>query len=76
MPPLKPEELAAELDLAEGSLSDHARIVLAAIADGRIGPSQGATIITALSAAGRVVEVDELIRRIESLEQRSQGTRP
>ena len=74
VPPLKPEELAAELDLAEGSLSDHARTVLAAIADGRIGPSQGATIITALSAAARVVEVDELISRIEALEQRSQGT--
>lgn len=52
----------------EGGLADQAKAVVAKIADGTISPEQGSTIMQALSAQARVVEVDELVRRVGELE--------
>jgi hypothetical protein len=67
--PLKPEEPVTELELPpSATLSDAARCVIAAAADGQIPPSQAATLIGALAAAARVVDVDELAARVQRLE--------
>lgn len=52
----------------EGSLADQAKAVFAKMAGGTISPEQAATIMQALSAQGRIVEVDELVRRVGELE--------
>jgi hypothetical protein len=52
----------------EGTLADQAKTVVARISDGTISPEQGSTIMQALSAQARVVEVDELVRRVGELE--------
>ncbi len=52
----------------EGSLADQAKAVVARISDGTISPEQASTIMQALSTRARVVEVDELVRRVGELE--------
>lgn len=51
-----------------GSLSEQGRAAIDAMAAGTIAPGVAASILQALAAQARVVEVDELLRRIESLE--------
>lgn len=56
------------------TLTDKARVVLEAVADGRVPPDIGAQLVTAIGTVARVVEVDELLRRIEALEKRNEST--
>ena len=51
-----------------GDLATQGRAVLEALSVGRITPNQAATIMQAISAQARIVEVDELERRIAALE--------
>ena len=67
-PPLKAAEEAAPLALPDGSLSEQGRTVLGAVATGTLAPGQGAALLGAIGTLARVVEVDELERRIEALE--------
>jgi len=54
------------------SLTDKARAVLEAVAEGKIPPDVGAQLVTAIGTVARVAEVDELLRRIEALEKRNE----
>ena len=56
------------------SLTDKARAVLEAVAEGKIPPDVGAQLVTAIGTVARVAEVDELLRRIEALEARHGNT--
>jgi len=72
VPAAKAQEQPAALDIPEdASLSDAGRIVLRAVADGHLTPGQGAQLIAALGGLARVVEVDELVRRLDALEAHS-----
>jgi hypothetical protein len=51
-----------------GDLAAQGRAVFKALSAGRITPNQAATIMHALSTQGRIVEVDELERRVAALE--------
>jgi hypothetical protein len=74
LPPLRPEERGVAIALpADASLADQGRAVLAAVAGGELAPSQAATLLSGLGQLAKVVEVDELLRRIESLEARVDG---
>ena len=46
-----------------------ARLVLGACAQGDISPDEAATLMQAISAQARVVEVEELTQRVQALEQ-------
>ena len=72
LPPLKPvEALAAPLPLPEGgALSDHGHAVLAAVSRGDLAPGQATALLGSLAALARLVEVDELERRITQLEKK------
>lgn len=50
------------------TLTDKARAVLEAVADGSVPPDIGAQLVAAIGTVARVAEVDELLRRIEALE--------
>ena len=66
--PLKAAEQSQALSLPEGTLTEQGRAVLSAVANGVLAPTQGATLLSAIGTLARVTEIDELAKRIESLE--------
>lgn len=67
-PPLKATEEAAPLALPDGTLTEQGRAVLGAVAAGDLAPGQGAALLGAIGTLARVVELDELARRVAVLE--------
>ncbi len=53
-----------------GELADQGRVVLSALSEGSLTPSQAATVIQVIASQARIIEVDELERRIASLEEK------
>jgi hypothetical protein len=68
LPPMKAIEQAQEISLPDGSLTDQGRAVLAAVANGKLAPGQGAQLLSAISGLSKVVEIDELATRLTVLE--------
>lgn len=68
LPPVKAAEQPAPIDLPEGSLSEQGRAVLAAAGAGDLSPAQAAQLLTGLGALAKLIETDELARRIAALE--------
>lgn len=54
----------------EGPVADQGAAVIKSMAAGTITPEQASTIMQALAAQARVIEVDELERRVKALEER------
>lgn len=71
IPPMRAIEGAASIDLVDGSLTDQGRAVFAALASGSLSPTQGAAVITALGGLAKIMETDELARRVDALEKRT-----
>jgi hypothetical protein len=68
-PSLRAEESPVSLTLPEGvGLAATGRAVLAQAAAGELSPTQAGTLLSGLGTLAKVVEVDELLRRIERLE--------
>jgi hypothetical protein len=55
----------------KGTLSERAAKVTDGMAQGRITPHEGATILGALAAQAKIIESDELEKRIAKLEERN-----
>lgn len=68
IPPLKAAETMQRLALPDGTLTEQGRAVLAAVAAGELAPGQGALLMGAIGNLARLVEIDELARRVEALE--------
>lgn len=68
--PLKASEERVSLALIDGSLSEQAQAVFAALSQGSITPSQAAQLIASLGAMAKLVETDELAARVRALESR------
>jgi hypothetical protein len=51
------------------SLLDKAQLITESAMTGRITPAEASTLLTGLSAVCRINEMDELLRRVERLEQ-------
>jgi len=64
----KPREQSVKIKDFGGSLSERGELVLAAIASGDISPSEGSVVLGAITAQSKLIEVDDLIKRIEALE--------
>ncbi len=72
IPPIKASEEPAPLALpADGTLTEQGRAVLVAVADGAMAPGQGAALLASLGTLAKLTETDELMRRIEALEERN-----
>ena len=67
--PLKAVEQAQALSLPDGTLTQQGRAVLAAVAAGELAPGQGAQLLAAIGALGKIAELDELAARITALEE-------
>jgi len=54
-----------------GTLSEQGGEIIKATRSGQIPPDMGSQLITALAAQAKIIEIDELTRRIEALESQS-----
>ena len=68
LPALKPIELPVSLNLPDDGLADQGRAVIAALANGQLAPGQAGQILAGLGAVARLVETQELEKRIAALE--------
>jgi len=67
LPPLKAVDRPVSLPLPEG-LAAQGQVVIEALGRGDITPDEATGIMQAVAAQARVVEVDELERRVAALE--------
>jgi len=67
-PPLKPQALPINLPV-NGSMTDQGAEIIRATMAGHIPPDIGSQLISALAAQSKIIEIDELTKRIEILEQ-------
>ncbi len=70
-PPIRATEPATPITLPEGSLTDRANGVLRGLGSGELSAGQASQLMQALGALAKVIETDELARRIEALEARN-----
>ena len=69
VPALRPVDMVTALNLpAVGGLADQGRVVLAALAAGHLPANQAAGILQGLGNLAKLVELDELEKRIAALE--------
>ncbi|MGZ8942631.1 MAG: DUF5681 domain-containing protein [Methylobacter sp.] len=66
-PPLKPQALPISLQV-NVSLAEQGNEIIRATMAGQIPPDIGSQLITALAAQSKIIEIDELTKRIEALE--------
>lgn len=66
-PSLKPQALPISLP-ANGTLTEQGGEIIKATMAGQIPPDIGSQLITALAAQSKIIETDELTKRIEALE--------
>jgi len=70
---LVPPGVPVQVEGLQGSLATQGGAVVKAMAAGTITPEQANTIMQTLAAHARVIEVDELERRVKSLEDKTHG---
>lgn len=68
-PPLKAVEAPEAFEMPDGTLTDKANAVLRAMVSGELPLTSGAAVLSALGSVVKVIETDELVRRLEALEQ-------
>ena len=69
--PLKAAEQSAPVALPGGSLAEQGRAVVAAVASGELAPGQGAALLSSIGTLAKLIEADDLARRLAVLEARS-----
>jgi hypothetical protein len=69
IPAIKTRDAPVEIGPLFGSLAAQGRTVFAAVAEQRLSPDQAATLMQALAAQARILEVDELEKRVAQLEE-------
>jgi hypothetical protein len=67
LPPLKATDTAVTLSLP-AELAAQGRTIIEALGAGTLTPQQAATVMQAVASQARVIEVDELERRVAALE--------
>lgn len=54
------------------TLAEKAQAIIAAVAHGRCPPDIGATLIQSVGSVAKIIEIDEIERRLTALEERTQ----
>lgn len=69
LPAIRPAHAPVQFDFDENApLAEQARQILAAVASGQLPPDQGRALVDAVAAVVRVVELDEIERRLNAIE--------
>ena len=74
-PRLAPIDAPVQIGLVTGDLVSQGRSVMEALSKGEVTPGQAATIMQAIGGQARLVEVDELVKRVLALEEKSSNRR-
>ncbi|MGC9456625.1 MAG: DUF5681 domain-containing protein [Halothiobacillaceae bacterium] len=70
-PPLKPSTAPVAINLPENpGIAGTARAIIEHAAQGQIAPDVAGQLVQSVAALARVVEIDELERRLEALEEK------
>lgn len=70
IPSMKPIEETTNINLpANTGLFEQGQLVMQAVAKGSLAPGQGSALIASLGALARVKEIDELEKRLTTLEE-------
>jgi hypothetical protein len=67
LPPLRAVDAPVRVPVS-GTLSEQGNAVIEQLLGGRVTPSEGSAMLGALASQARLVEVDELVKRVETLE--------
>jgi hypothetical protein len=69
MPPIRAKDEPVKLTLPEnGSLTEQAQGIIQAMAQAELSPREASMLLQALAGQARIIEIDELTKRIEALE--------
>jgi hypothetical protein len=71
LPPFKPAAMPTAFPLEGDTLAERAEAVLSAVAAGTLAPTEGKGLIDALTSLARLIEIDEIERRLKVLEDRA-----
>lgn len=70
IPPVKSMEQSVKISLpVDADLSTQGQSIMQAVADEILTPSQGSALLTSLGTLARIKEIDELEKRLTTLEQ-------
>lgn len=73
-PPLKPSTVPINITLpSDPGIAGTARTIIEHAAEGQIGPDVAGQLVQAVAALARVVEIDEIDRRLSALEGKHEG---
>lgn len=67
-PPIRAKDTPVSIGKLEGTLAGQGRVVLDALSSGRITPDEAGGLMQVISAQARIVEVDEIEKRVAALE--------
>ncbi|KFL18976.1 Uncharacterised protein [Ralstonia pickettii] len=73
IPAAKAKDSPITLDGLSGSLGEQGQTVVNALAGGQLTPDEANAVMSVLSAQARIIEVDELEKRLAALEERTNG---
>lgn len=69
VPPYKSKDVAlTTTEAIEGTLADQGRVVMRLLTNGELTPDEATQLMQAIASHARIVETDELAKRIEKLE--------
>ena len=68
MPAVKPVEAPQALQISGDDLSDQAKSIVARAASGEVSVGSAAQLVSALSTVAKLIEVDDLLKRVDALE--------
>lgn len=69
IPPYRAQNTSVELPALEGALVDQGQQIISAMGRGEITPSDASSMLQALGAQARIREADEMVERLERLEE-------
>jgi len=66
--PFRAKDTTVTLDDIEGSLTEKGEKIIMSMGNGELSPSDASSMLTALAAQARIIEIDDLEKRISKLE--------
>jgi hypothetical protein len=67
-PPMRPKDEPIEIRGLKGTLSEQGENIISAMGEGKLTPSEAASMLSALASQTRIVEADQLEKRLAALE--------
>ena len=75
IPPVRERDAFVQLPLTRGSLTEKGQAVLNALGEGAISPDVASTILQGIAAQARILELDEIEKRVSALERSTEPRR-